>query len=38
MKDKLRTDIVALLGQKAVIMNEKFDRAAARDEIEALIK
>lgn len=38
MKDKLRTDIVSLLGQKAVIMNEKFDRAAARDEIEALIR
>lgn len=38
LKDRLKADIVALLGQKAVIVNEKFDRAAARDEIEALIK
>lgn len=38
LKDRLKADIVALLGQKAVIVNEKFDRAAARNEIEALIK
>jgi hypothetical protein len=38
LKDKLRADIVALVSQKAVIMNEKFDRAAARSEIENLLK
>jgi len=37
-QDKMRADIVALIGQKAVIVNEKFDRAAARNEIEALLK
>ena len=38
LKDKLRADIVALVSQKAVIMNEKFDRAAARSEIENLLR
>ncbi len=37
-KDKLRADIVSLVAQKTVIMNEKFDRAAAQNEIEALLK
>ena len=37
-KDKFRADIVSLVGQKAVIMNEQFDRAAARNEIEALLQ
>lgn len=37
-KDKLRADIVSLVAQKTVIMNEKFDRVSAQNEIEALLK
>jgi hypothetical protein len=38
LKDQLRKDIISLVAQKELIMNEKFDRVAAMNEIEALLK
>lgn len=38
LADEIRKNIVSLAGQKAVIMNEKFDSAKAEQEINKLIK
>lgn len=38
VENEKRKNILLLTEQKALIMNEKFDRASARKEIEALIK
>lgn len=38
LADEIRKNLVALSGQKAVIMNEKFDSAKAEQEINKLIK